>query len=369
MSSPNSKFRSADGRLRAWLRILITVVAVLAATEVAAVVALPFDGLAAQRAAAGLVGAVAAVGVVVLCIRRLDRRRVRGYGLRVNRGWWLDLAVGAVIGLFIPMLAFGGMVAAGWMEVTAVWSAGADEALWTGLVAGTITYLGVGIYEELLLRGYFVSNAAEALARRRPPARAVLGSVAVSTLVFAALHTAIFTSQAPIWLAGIFFLLMGAILGLAYAYTGQLALPIGLHISVNLAGNHVFPIGPLEELERVSVVFRAVADGPGWITGEGGAAMVVATLLAGILVAVWIRLRHRPVGVDGDIAEPEPLAHPAGANDPQVGTTPADGRQEVTTRAPGRHAGTSASDREPAGTSRTGEARARGAGGTGASSP
>lgn len=304
MGARGSALRGDDGRLRAWLRILIVVVAVVVADAATSVVALLFDAFAARRAAAGLIGGLVAVGLVVLCIRRLDRRRVSGYGLRFDRGWWLDLAAGAVIGVIVSALAFGGMLAAGWLEVTAVFSAGTEEGLWTGLAAATITYIGVGIYEELLFRGYVMSNAAEAVAARRPPVTAVLWAVALSTLVFAVLHPAMFISQAPVWLAAFFFMAMGAILGLAYAYTGQLALPIGLHITVNLAGNHLFPLAQ-PELERVSVVFRTTVEGPGWATGEGGAAMVVATLLAGVLVWGWIRLRHRPVGIDPSVAETE----------------------------------------------------------------
>lgn len=329
MSARRSALRSDDGRLRAWLRITIVVVVVVVADAAVSVVALLFDAFAAQRAATGLVGALVAVGVLVVAIRRLDHRGVSGYGLNFDRTWWQDLAAGAAIGLTVPALAFGGMLLGGWMEVTEVLSAGTDEALWTGLAAATITYIGVGVYEELLFRGYFVSNAAEAFAVRRPPATAVLWAITVSTLVFAAVHPAILTSQAPAWLAALFYLAMGAILGAAYAFTGRLGLPIGLHITFNLAGNHLFPLAaPPEEFERASVVFRAAADGPDWITGVGGAAMVVATLFGGALVYGWIRLRHRPVAIDPKVAQAEDRPVRDGAR-PTVATAPDVGANET----------------------------------------
>lgn len=196
------------------------------------------------------------------------------------------------------------LVAGGWMQVTEVFSAGIRQGLWSGLLAGTVAFVATGVYEELMFRGYVISNAAEALTRRRPTRRAVLGAVAISAVVFAAVHPpAFFTSAAPMPLVIVFFLLMGAIFGLAYVYTGQLALPIGLHITVNLFGNYVSPSMAMpEEAEQLARVVRTTTDGPGWVVGEGGAAMVIATAVGGLLVWAWLQLRHRPLAVDLTIA-------------------------------------------------------------------
>jgi uncharacterized protein len=310
-SDDGTLLRAPDARLRAWLRITLAVLAFLVAGALTGSVGLLFDSLAVAIAVAGLSSGIVLVALFVWFARRLDHRPIRSYGLQIDRSWWLDLMVGAAIGVLIALLTFAGLVLGGWMQVTEVFSAGTRQGLWTGLLAGAITYLATGVYEELMFRGYVISNAAEALTRRHPTRKAVLGAVAISTVVFAAVHPiAIFNSAAPIPLVIVFFLLMGAILGLTYAYTGQLALPIGLHITVNLFGNYVFPgMAMPEEAEQMARVFRTTTDGPGWIVGEGGAAMILATALGGVLVWAWLRFRRRPLAVDPTVArDPQPEA-------------------------------------------------------------
>jgi uncharacterized protein len=303
-SGDTTLLRAADGRLRAWLRITLAVLAFLVARALTGAVGLLFDSFAVAIAVAGLTSGLVLVALFVGFARRLDRRPVRSYGLRIDRSWWLDLVVGAAIGVLIALLSFAFLVAGGWMQVTEVFSAGTRQGLWSGLLAGTVAFVATGVYEELMFRGYVVSNAAEALTRRRPTRRAVLGAVAISAVVFAAVHPpAIFTSAAPMPLVIVFFLLMGTILGLAYVYTGQLALPIGLHITVNLFGNYVFPSMAMpEEAEQLARVLRTTTDGPGWVVGEGGAAMLIATAIGGLLVWAWLQLRHRPLAVDLTVA-------------------------------------------------------------------
>jgi membrane protease YdiL (CAAX protease family) len=142
----------AERRLRLPLRLgLAVLVFVLASRLVADAVRLRTDdhggGLLAAdlgtvlRAASALAmmatvaATVAVIGVLV------DRRRLRDFGFRVDRGWLADCAFGVALGL--------GLMAA---------------VLVVGLlVASVVVFVSVSVAEELLVRGYLLTNLAEGL--------------------------------------------------------------------------------------------------------------------------------------------------------------------------------------------------------------
>lgn len=307
ISNSGTRLRAGDGRLRAWLRILIVFVVVIVATTAASAVAFAFDRLAVQFAVSNVAGALVAVAVFVAAARWLDRRSVPSYGLSLDRRWWSDCAAGLVIGVASIGVVFLILVAGAVADVDQLGSAGTDEALWTGLVAATIAYIGVGVWEELIFRGYVITNAADPLSEARSPGRAWLWAVLISAVVFAAGHPAIFTSQAPVLLAASMFLLMGGVLGAAYVLTGRLGLPIGLHIAFNLTGNRILPVTELPaEAERQSMVVRATLEGPGWLIGQGGLPSIAATALAGLAVLAWVRVRYGRLGIDRSLTTSTP---------------------------------------------------------------
>jgi hypothetical protein len=101
-------------------------------------------------------------------------------------------------------------------------------------------------------------------------------------------------------------------LGFGYVLTGELAIPIGLHITWNFFQGTVFGL-PVSGLNPFGATFLSVEqDGPGLWTGgsfgpEGGmlgpAAMIVGTLL----IALWVRLRSGKLATYTPIAEgPKP---------------------------------------------------------------
>jgi multidrug efflux pump subunit AcrB len=109
-SDDGTLLRAPDGRLRAWLRITLAVLAFLVAGALTGSVGLLFDSLAVAIAVAGLSSGIVLVALFVWFARRLDRRPIRSYGLQIDRSWWLDLMVGAAIGVLIALLTFAGLV-------------------------------------------------------------------------------------------------------------------------------------------------------------------------------------------------------------------------------------------------------------------
>ncbi|MFC7006867.1 CPBP family glutamic-type intramembrane protease [Halalkalicoccus salilacus] len=82
--------------------------------------------------------------------------------------------------------------------------------------------MSIAVVEELVFRGYVLTNALEGLDLRGvSTTTTIVGAWSVSGLLFAFVH------PAPTLVAGLHFLSSGLLLGLAYLVSGQLGLPIG----------------------------------------------------------------------------------------------------------------------------------------------
>jgi hypothetical protein len=159
-----------------------------------------------------------------------------------------------------------------------------------------VTFLAVGIQEELFSRGYQLKNLAEGFnGKTITPDIAILLATILSSIVFGALHilnpNSTYFSTLNIILAGIFLLAMGFIL------TGELSIPIGVHITWNFAMGNVYGF-PVSGINFRGATFIAIEQqGPELWTGgafgpEGGLLGVMAILLGGFLTVLWVRVRY-----------------------------------------------------------------------------
>jgi membrane protease YdiL (CAAX protease family) len=262
-----------------------------------------------------LVGGIAALIGVLLCVwlagRFLDRRPFADFGFHLSGRWWLDLCFGMVLGALLMSAIFLVELGFGWITVT-----GALQALAPGtpfalaIIIPATLFLCVGVYEELLFRGYQLRNAAEGL--NLPvigPRNAVILAWVLSSAFFGYLHAnnpnATFSSTFNVVLAGL-------MLGLGYVLTGELAIPIGLHITWNFFQGGVFGL-PVSGLGPVGASFLSTDQGgPRLWTGgpfgpEAGLLGPAAMLLGSLLVALWVRLLGGRVAIHTPIAEgPKP---------------------------------------------------------------
>ncbi|MFD1633556.1 lysostaphin resistance A-like protein [Haloplanus ruber] len=263
----------------------------------------------AVAAAVGTVVSIALVGgvvslSVVIAGRYVDRRRLRDFGFRLDRDWWLDLGFGLALGAGLMTLVFGVSLAAGWLRVTGTLDPRDDfVARFLVLIA---VFLVVGVYEELLARGYLLTNAAEGLAGWIGRRGAVGVAVLCSSLVFGLAHAnnpnATTLSTAAIVLAG-------GMLAAGYVLTGELAVPIGLHITWNLfqGGVYGFPVSGLGVDTSLLVV---EVSGPRLLTGgnfgpEAGLLGVGAMAVGTVAIALWARWRTGHVGIDPSVTTPD----------------------------------------------------------------
>ena len=252
------------------------------------------SGSPALPLVSGVAGLVAALVSVWLAARFLDRRPLRDFGLRPDRGWWLDFFFGLVLGTLLITGVFGAELALGWVSV-----AGSFETVGTGapfalaLLFPVATFLCVGFYEELVSRGYQIRNAAEGLNGILGPRAAVLLSWVLSSAFFGLLHAQNPNASA---LSTFNISLAGMMLGLGYVLTGQLAIPIGLHITWNFFQGAVYDF-PVSGLQPFGATFLDTQPrGPELWTGgpfgpEAGLVGIGAMLLGVLLIALWTRLR------------------------------------------------------------------------------
>jgi len=187
--------------------------------------------------AAQLVISAASAGVAVLLVllsrRYLGARRgLVGYGLSLDRRWIRDAVAGfgiGVVGVSIPFLI---AMAAGWVEIAAVLDRG-EMALWPGILLYCVAMLFTALWEELVLRGVFLATAADGLRRWLSPKLAVTGGLVLSGVVFGLGHLGQATHPALI----LTWVLSGIMFGLIYLYSGNLAIPIGVHAAFNITVN------------------------------------------------------------------------------------------------------------------------------------
>lgn len=256
-----------------------------------------------------IVWAFVVLFAVWLGARFLDRRSLEHLGLRNGAPFWVDLGFGFVLGGLLMGGILGAEVAFGWARYTSAPDLGEVPRI-AFVPVVLFAFVAVAVYEEVLFRGYCLTNLAEGLESRwlRGPL-AVLAATFLSSIAFGVAHagnpaaTAISTGN---------IILAGLMLAAGYVATGRLAIPIGVHLAWNFFQNLFgMPVSGLTDLFPGALLIRE-PTGPTWLTGgafgpEAGATGVVAILVGTLLTLAWVRARYGRLGIDGGIASPPPL--------------------------------------------------------------
>lgn len=247
--------------------------------------------------------------------RFLDRRSFADFGFHLNRDWWIDFSFGLGLGAFLMLLIFLIELASGWVTVTDTFVTRSPDASFVpALLVPLVSFVAVGFYEELFSRGYQLLNLAEGLNWRRiGAAGAIVLATLLSSALFGALHAtnpnASLGSTLNITLAGV-------LLAAGYLLTGELAIPIGLHITWNFFQGNVFGF-PVSGVDFRSASFVSVRQqGPRLWTGgpfgpEAGLLGVGAMLLGILLTVLWVRWRYDQIGLELSLAEVPSRTQPA----------------------------------------------------------
>jgi len=309
-----------NDRLRAGWRVLLQGVAWLALMFVLqALISLGLRGVLSNpnqlgTAAKQVVGMtteiltyLALIVSLVWAGRYLDKRPTADFGFNFDRNWWIDFGFGLVLGIVLMTAVFLFEMAVGWVRVTGTFVTRAGGlAFWPGILLPLIGYALVGLGEEWWSRGYVLTNLAEGFSGRRI---GPFGAIALATVVqgafFALLHA---NNPNATIVSTLNIFLISFLLALGFILTGELAIPIGLHITWNFFQGTVFGFPVSGNGYLVGAYFGTAQSGPtAWTGGafgpEAGLVALGAIVLGAGLTIVWVRLRHGKLHLNLGIAE------------------------------------------------------------------
>lgn len=226
--------------------------------------------------------------------RFVDRRPFDDYGFHFSAAWWLDFCFGLLLGAALMALVFLIEWQAGWVTVVGLWRSN-PPWLFFGLafLAPLVLHLVVSIAEELLTRGNQILNITEGMSPLGY-LPAVMIAWLLSSLIFGLLH--IFNPYAT-WVSTANLTLMGFMFGLGYVLTGELALPIGLHLTWNLVQGNVYGFAVSGKMHFETSVVAIQEHGPELWTGgafgpEAGLLGILATVVGMISIIGWVKWRY-----------------------------------------------------------------------------
>ncbi|MEA1930746.1 MAG: CPBP family intramembrane glutamic endopeptidase [Euryarchaeota archaeon] len=272
--------------------------------ETAGISLLAGFGPATRPLVLNAIGGLVVLGTLLAVAWLLDRRYLSDFGLGIDREWWVDCGFGLALGggVMTAMVVVG--IAGGLLAVESVGLSGTLPQL-AGLVA---VFLLVGVYEELLVRGYLLTNFAEGFRwfDRLSPRAAALSATLLSSLVFGGLHAtnpnATLLSTAVISAAGV-------MLALGYLYTGELAIPIGVHITWNAFQGLVYGL-PVSGAELPVSLVETTSRGPQIVSGgafgpEAGLLGLAGVGVSALGIVMYCRSRYGTLAIDPDITTPD----------------------------------------------------------------
>ena len=257
--------------------------------------------------ASGVTGLVGAFLTVWLAGRFLDKRAFSDFGFHLDAGWGLDLLFGMVLGALLISTIFFLELGLGWVEVVGTFETlGTNGPFLNSVFFPIVLYLCVGIYEEMVFRGYQLTNGAEGL--NYPalgPRGAILVAWVLSSVFFGLLHA---NNPNATIISTLNIVLAGLMLGFGYVISGELAIPIGLHITWNFFQGAVYGL-PVSGFGPFGATFFATRQtGPDLWTGgpfgpEAGLLAPFVMVLGILLIALWTRLRTGKVSLHSPLAE------------------------------------------------------------------
>jgi membrane protease YdiL (CAAX protease family) len=156
-----------------------------------------------------------------------------------------------------------------------------------GIAAGLSLAIMSGVFEEILFRGILFRVSSRIVG--------TWGALLFTASIFGLAHLA--NKGATLSSAIAIMLEAGILLGAAYALTGRLWLPIGLHLAWNFTEGSIFGMSVSGNSSADSALLRGSLSGPRILTGGafGPEASVVAVAVC-LVVAVYLLYRTVKLG-------------------------------------------------------------------------
>ena len=300
----------SEKRLRAGWRILIHLIAVIAFGIGGGFVASQVPDGPVSEVVDSLVYLVVVLFATWLVGRFIDRRRFAAFGFHLSAGWWADLMFGLVLGAALMSGIVAVMLNLGWATLSQDSATDLNVPIAAAFAIQLWALIVVGINEEVVFRGYQLRNMSEGFSRFGKPL-AIFIAIVISSAIFGLGHLGNESEAAggahTTSLAMLNLILAGGVmLAVPYLLTGELAIPIGIHITWNLFQGPVFGLA-VSGLESNTRLLTVTPTGPEMWTGgdygaEGGLLVTIAVFVSIALSALWVGFRKRQVALQTDIA-------------------------------------------------------------------
>lgn len=280
----NPFYNHEEQRLRSLFRILLFMFLFVLAAGVPALI--PITALEY------ILRGVLVLGVYFLMIRYVDRRKWEFSGLNLTKQWWHESAAGAVIAALAMGLIFLTEWLSGGLEITGFgWERNGSTFWLIPLLAFLVQMISVGLYEELMARGYLIPNISEGLTLGNiTPQKGAFIAIILSSSLFGIMHAGNPNSSIT---AVLNIVLAGIMLAVPFVITGRLALSIGLHFGWNFFQGGIFGFR-VSGMEFRNSLVQIHQTGSDWWTGgsfgpEAGVIGILGMLLIILLTLIYLK--------------------------------------------------------------------------------
>lgn len=232
---------------------------------------------------------------VWLAGKLIDKRVLKDFGFNLTKSWWYDLTAGLVIGAIQISIIFLTEFTAGWLFITN--NSQNDIEITTFVIPIAIcliSYILVGFYEELHIRGYVLTNLSEGFNfnKSNPKIAIIIATVFIS-LLFGFAHA--FNPNASL-ISSLCLTITSLVWASAYILTGKLAIPIGIHITWNFFQGCIYGF-PVSGRNLGASFISIQQKGPEIWTGgsfgpEAGLLCIVANFVGFLLIMFWVKLKY-----------------------------------------------------------------------------
>lgn len=224
----------------------------------------------------------------------IDKERFLSLGLKLDKIALLDIISGVINSALVMAAIYFTMLFLGLIEFNGFswWTdhAGPDVQ-WSSSVIPIILavfweFIVVAWWEELVFRGIIYQNLTKGLG--------LIWAVGISSVLFGVMHAA--NPNATV-LSTLLIVLMTPQLIYAYLKTGNLWLPMGLHLGWNFFQASVFGFASSGQVSPSLI--QQTAIGPDWLSGgvfgaEGSVFVIPYTILSFFLIHWWVKYSKYP---------------------------------------------------------------------------
>lgn len=298
-------FINSERRLHAGWRVLLQFILFFVVLIAAQLVQSP----AAQTSnplgyMAGSLVYLAGMFLVITTVSRwVDRREITDFGLRVDQGWWQDMAAGMAIGAF-TLVAFAVIeLTLGWVEFSTVPQNPFNVAVLPAGLLALLNLTAVAFGEEITFRGYQIKNLAEGFCKGMGERVAIVVALVLTSALFGMAH--LLNPNAGL-LSTFNVALAGLLMGLGFVLTGRLALPLGFHIAWGFFEEFVFGYANSGQIPANSLLQSSVTGPDLWTGGlfgpEGGLLILLFLVLDILLVVLYGKRGDRNPRIHTELA-------------------------------------------------------------------